>query len=129
MWESCSDAAISFGGEEQEGPLAHVVENDLTVSALTEVENMFLEVEIIERRETLKSKIDLKVTQECGNVEVKYGARVKSYVIPDLQHSQQVSTFCLKVAIKVQFPPGADISGGDRVGKWRQNRVSASGRR
>ena len=50
VWESCSDAAISFGGEEQEGPLAHVVENDLTVSALTEVE-MFLEVEIIERRE------------------------------------------------------------------------------
>ena len=43
VWESCSDAAISFGGGEQEGPLAHVVENDLTVSALTEVE-MFLEV-------------------------------------------------------------------------------------
>ena len=38
VWESCSDAAISFGGGEQEGPLAHIVENDLTVSALTEVE-------------------------------------------------------------------------------------------
>ena len=49
VWESCSDAAISFGGEEQEGPLAHVVENDLTVSALTKVEK-FLEVEIIKRR-------------------------------------------------------------------------------
>ena len=32
----------------------------------------------------------LKVVQECANVEVKYGARVKSYVIPDLQNSQQV---------------------------------------
>ena len=92
VWESCSDAAISFGGEEQEGPLAHVVENDLTVSALTEVE-MFLEVEIIK----FEDQLDLKVTQECGNVEVKYGARVKSYGIPDLQHSQQVSTFfCFK---------------------------------
>ena len=120
MWESCSDAAISFGGGEQEDPLAHIVENDLTVSALTQVD--------ISQRTQFKVP-SLKVIQECANVEVKYGARVKSYVIPDLQHSQQVSTFCLKVAIKVQFPPGADISSGDRVGKWRQNRVSAFGRR
>ena len=37
MWESCSDAAIAFGGGEQDEPLAHIVENDLTVNALTEV--------------------------------------------------------------------------------------------
>ena len=37
MWESCSNAAISFGGGEQDEPLAHIVENDLTVNALTEV--------------------------------------------------------------------------------------------
>ena len=37
MWESCSDAAIAFGGGEQDQPLAHIVENDLTVNALTEV--------------------------------------------------------------------------------------------
>merc|ERR1719193_3019385 len=49
VWESCSNAAISFGGGEQEGPLAHIVENDLTVNALTEV------------------------TQSCSNVDVRYG--------------------------------------------------------
>ena len=48
MWESCSDAAISFGGAEHEGPLAHVVENDLTVSALTQVEMLHV---VMERRE------------------------------------------------------------------------------
>ena len=37
MWESRSNAAISFGGGEQDEPLAHIVENDLTVNALTEV--------------------------------------------------------------------------------------------
>lgn len=37
VWESCSDAAIAFGGGEQDEPLAHIVENDLTVNALTEV--------------------------------------------------------------------------------------------
>ena len=37
MWESCSDAAIVFSGGEQDEPLAHIVENDLTVNALTEV--------------------------------------------------------------------------------------------
>jgi len=81
VWESCSDAAISFGGGEQEGPLAHIVENDLTVSALTEV------------------------TQGCPNVEVKYGARVKSYAIPDLQHSQQVSA----------SPVVIELENGDRI--------------
>ena len=32
----------------------------------------------------------MKVTQSCSNVDVRYGAKVKSYSIPDLQHSQQV---------------------------------------
>ena len=82
MWESCSDAAISFGGGEQEGPLAHIVENDLTVAALTEVE--------ICKYQKKELSMHMKVTQGCSNVEVKYGARVKSYAIPDLQHSQQV---------------------------------------
>jgi len=76
VWESCSNAAISFGGGEQDEPLAHIVENDLTVNALTEV------------------------TQSCFNVDVRYGAKVKSYSIPDLQHSQQVPTSPVKIELE-----------------------------
>jgi len=76
VWESCSDAAIAFGGGEQDEPLAHIVENDLTVNALTEV------------------------TQSCSNVDVRYGAKVKSYSIPDLQHSQQVPTSPVKIELE-----------------------------
>jgi len=57
VWESCSDAAIAFGGP-GEPPLAHIVENDLTVKALTEV------------------------AQSCDNLEIRYGSKVSSYTLP-----------------------------------------------
>jgi len=72
VWESCSDAAIVFheedgggGGALEEGPLAYLVENDLTVKSLTEV------------------------MESCNNVEVRYGAKVKCYSIPNLQDTEQ----------------------------------------
>ena len=61
VWDGCSKAGILFGEDDNSGevePLSYLVENDVTVSALTEV------------------------IRECDNLEVKYGARVKKYNLP-----------------------------------------------
>merc|ERR1719369_590458 len=61
VWDSCSTAAIQFGDKElniKQNLLNYIVENDLTVKALTEVLNV------------------------CDNVEVKYNAKVKHYHLP-----------------------------------------------
>jgi len=60
VWDGCSKAGIVFGdkdGTNQE-PISYLVENDITVNALTEVMN------------------------ECENLEVRYGAKVKKYHLP-----------------------------------------------
>jgi len=60
VWDGCSKAGIVFGDEDSSNqePINHLVENDITVKALTEV------------------------LDECENLEVKYGARVKKYHLP-----------------------------------------------
>merc|ERR1719369_33649 len=58
VWDSCSTAAIQFGDKDNQKLLNYIVENDLTVKALTEVLNV------------------------CDNVEVKYNAKVKHYHLP-----------------------------------------------
>jgi len=60
VWDGCSKAGIVFGDEDSfnQEPINYLVENDITVKALTEVMN------------------------ECDNLEVKYGARVKKYHLP-----------------------------------------------
>ena len=60
VWDGCSKAGIVFGDEDSSNqePINYLVENDITVKALTEV------------------------LDECENLEVKYGARVKKYHLP-----------------------------------------------
>ena len=60
VWDGCSKAGIVFGDEDSSNqePINYLVENDITVKALTEV------------------------LDECENLEVKYGARVKKYRLP-----------------------------------------------
>lgn len=61
VWDGCSKAGIVFGEDDNSGevePISYLVENDVTVKALTEV------------------------ISECDNLEVKYGARVKKYNLP-----------------------------------------------
>ena len=36
VWESCSDAMITFGDENSEEVVAHIVENDVTLHSLKE---------------------------------------------------------------------------------------------
>merc|ERR1719369_345478 len=59
VWDSCSTAAIQFGDKDNQKLLNYIVENDLTVKALTEVLSV------------------------CDNVEVKYNAKVKQYHLPN----------------------------------------------
>lgn len=58
VWDGCSNAGIVFGDDDNQEPLSYLVENDITVKALTGVMN------------------------NCDNLEVKYGARVKNYHLP-----------------------------------------------
>lgn len=64
VWDSCSRAGIVFSSEDnlhtRDQPLNYIVENDLAVSALTEV------------------------MKACDNLTIKYGAKVKRYKIPHL---------------------------------------------
>jgi len=65
VWDGCSGAGIHFSCDEDSynvtgAPLSYIVENDVTVSALTEV------------------------IRHCSNVEVKYNTKVKRYTIPPL---------------------------------------------
>jgi len=65
VWDGCSKAGIVFGedGDNQE-PLSHLVENDVTVGALTDV------------------------LSGCDNLEVRYGAKVKKYHLPNKEESE-----------------------------------------
>lgn len=58
VWEACSDASISFSGEDGE-PLSYLVENDLTQLSLN------------------------SVLEQCPNLSVVYGAKVERYSIPE----------------------------------------------
>ena len=87
VWESCSDSAITFGDEVGE-PLATLVENDLTVKALTEV------------------------NEACPNVEIRYGAKVESYRIPSLQDCEQVPG----EAVVIEMEGGERLEAGLLVG-------------
>jgi len=59
VWDGCSKAGIVFGDDHQSGePLSYLVENDITVKALTEV------------------------MKGCDNLVVKYGTKVKKYHLP-----------------------------------------------
>merc|ERR1719154_932569 len=64
VWDGCSKAGIVFGDDESLEPLSYLVENDLTVKALTEV------------------------LGGCENLEVRYGARVKEYHLPSMEESE-----------------------------------------
>jgi len=58
VWDGCSKAGIVFGDNKGQEPLSYLVENDLTVKALTDV------------------------LSSCDNLEVRYGAKVKEYHLP-----------------------------------------------
>lgn len=84
IWESCSDASIDFDegdGGHVDDPLAYLVENDLTIKSLTEV------------------------MESCPNIEVRYGAKVKSYNIPKLDDLKQASTDAVTI----------ELEGGDTI--------------
>jgi len=71
VWDSCSTAGIVFSSDnvysrDQPQPLNYIVENDLTVSALT------------------------GVIKACDNLVIKYGAKVKRYKIPQLAANEIV---------------------------------------
>jgi len=66
VWDACSKAGIVFGDDRdsQEEPLSYLVENDVTVKALTDV------------------------LDGCDNLEVRYGARVKEYKLPSKEDTE-----------------------------------------
>merc|ERR550519_1462598 len=85
VWDSCSTAAIQFGANEfdvRQEPLNFIVENDLTVKALTEV------------------------LQVCDNVEVKYNAKVKQYHLPNKDEKESRP----KEAVEVELEGGEMIT-------------------
>ena len=66
VWDACSKAGIVFGDDRdsQVEPLSYLVENDVTVKALTDV------------------------LDGCDNLEVRYGARVKEYHLPSKEDTE-----------------------------------------
>eukprot|EP00092_Neocalanus_flemingeri_P009625 GFUD01010361.1.p1 GENE.GFUD01010361.1~~GFUD01010361.1.p1 ORF type:complete len:458 (-),score=146.79 GFUD01010361.1:19-1392(-) len=65
VWDGCSRAGILFDSDgDSQKPLSYLVENDLTVKALTDV------------------------LGDCGNLEVRYGARVKGYQLPSKEETE-----------------------------------------
>jgi len=59
VWDSCSNSNIDFTNEvDSSSPLSYIVENDLTVKALTDV------------------------LDDCNNLEVMYEAKVQAYQLP-----------------------------------------------
>merc|ERR1719436_619835 len=85
VWDSCSRAGIVFSSEDnlhtRDQPLNYIVENDLTVSALTEV------------------------TKACANLIIKYGAKVKRYKIPPLGNTDIVP----KENVEVELEDGSIV--------------------
>jgi len=107
VWESCSDAAISFG-EPGDPPIAHMVENDLTVKALTEV------------------------AQSCDNLEIRYGSKVSSYTLPSATSPSSPVVVRLEGGEEVEAPllVGADGVGslvrrslGGQLMSWQYDQV------
>ena len=90
IWESCSDAKISFQNDDL-APLNYLVENDVTEKALTEV------------------------MRDCGdNLTVMYQSKVKSYKLPDLNPHSNVPKEPVQITldsgevIETQVLVGAD---------------------
>lgn len=92
VWDFCSSATIVFdeedGGGDNGEPLSYLVENDLTVKSLTEV------------------------MESCPNVEVRYGAKVKSYAIPSLQDQETMP----KENVVIELEDGDEIEASLLVG-------------
>lgn len=58
IWDSCSDAAISFGQQNLDDNLTYIVENDLVQESL------------------------MKEVAQCANVQVVYDSKVTDYKFP-----------------------------------------------
>jgi len=65
VWDSCSSSSITFDTPD-DGPLNHIVENDLIVESLTQE------------------------MEKCPNLEVRYGAKVQEYTIPQHKSDESV---------------------------------------
>jgi len=70
VWDGCSDAGIVFSSEDNiydmDAPLNYIVENDNTVAAIN------------------------NVMDDCDNLTVKYGAKVRKYSIPSRGENEVV---------------------------------------
>jgi len=88
VWDGCSNAGIDFGDDDNQEPLSYLVENDITVKALTDV------------------------MKHCDNLEVKYGARVKNYHLPVKEDNENRA----KEQVMVELEDGETIETSLLVG-------------
>ena len=83
IWDSCSDAAISFGKASSTGKLAYIVENDLIQESLAHE------------------------TSGCKNVEVMYGSKVVNYQLPKHSDDETIITLedgsCITASLLVWY--------------------------
>ena len=77
VWEECSPASIEFT-EEGSAAVAHMVENDVTVAALTSVMKQLCQTDRL--KVLYGAKIDGVELSETGEVSAKYHCTVRILV-------------------------------------------------